>query len=185
MILVDVELRSTWAISEISFVPTGNKPKLKKQEKLNKIPSFHYFQTAEEIQLSTVQKISNNEADTFACKSKHSMKFGENMNGRWQYRFAAHARFSYWDYNILYRKRLVTFRKVCTKQNFNDNWIKENWIVRAEIIAQRVNRYQQIRLQGIYSITGLAQKLCCLAAYWPSCMCWVLTQICSQFSKAV
>ena len=185
MILVDVELRSTWAISEISFVPTGNKPKLKKQEKLNNIPSFHYFQTAEEIQLATVQKISNNEADAFACKSKHSMKFGENMNGRWQYRFAVHARFSYWDYNILYRKRLVTFRKVCTKQNFSDNWIKENWIVRTEIIAQRVNRYQQIRLQGIYSITGLAQKLCCLAAYWPSCMCWVLTQICSQFSKAV
>ena len=49
---------------------------------------------------------SNNSTKSSADKLKHLIKFAENINGKWVYRFASHPRFAYWAYNILYRRIL-------------------------------------------------------------------------------
>ena len=59
----------------------------------------------------------NNLTDTFANKLKHLIKFAERINGRWVYRFAAHPRFAYWAYNILYRRRILGQGSYFLKQN--------------------------------------------------------------------
>ena len=65
----------------------------------------------------TVRNISENETESFALKIKHLIKFGEKINNVWKYRFASHPRFSYWAYNILYRKRLLGQGNFFIKQN--------------------------------------------------------------------
>ena len=52
---------------------------------------------------ATLRSISQNDTESFSQKVKHLIKFGEKVNGKWVYRFAAHPRFGYWAYNILYR----------------------------------------------------------------------------------
>ena len=47
----------------------------------------------------TIRSISDSDTDSFAQELKHSMKFAENINGKWVYRFAAHPRFGYWACN--------------------------------------------------------------------------------------
>ena len=39
------------------------------------------------------------------------------MNGKWQYRFAAHPRFAYWAFNMLQRHRLLSQGSIFLKQN--------------------------------------------------------------------
>ena len=55
---------------------------------------------------ATNRNIAENETKAFAPKIKDLIKFAENINGKWIYRFAAHPRFPYWSYNMLYRRRL-------------------------------------------------------------------------------
>ena len=38
---------------------------------------------------------------------KHLIKFAENLNGKWVYRFASHPRFPYWAFNMIHRKRAL------------------------------------------------------------------------------
>ena len=38
---------------------------------------------------------------------RHLIKFAENVNGKWVYRFACHPRFFYWAFNMIQRKGLL------------------------------------------------------------------------------
>ena len=44
---------------------------------------------------------------SFAEKAKHSLNFGEKIDGKWVYRFDSHPRIGFWAYNILYCRRLL------------------------------------------------------------------------------
>lgn len=48
---------------------------------------------------------------------KHLIKFAENINGKWVYRFASHPRFSYWAFNMIQRKRTLQQSGIFLKQN--------------------------------------------------------------------
>ena len=48
---------------------------------------------------------------------KHLLKFAENIDGKWVYRFASHPRFSYWAFNMLLRKRTLQQTGMFLKQN--------------------------------------------------------------------
>ena len=48
---------------------------------------------------------------------KHLLKFGENKNGKWVYRFATHPRFAYWALNMIQRKRILQQTGMFLKQN--------------------------------------------------------------------
>ena len=48
---------------------------------------------------------------------KHLIKFAENCNGKWVYRFASHPRFSYWAFNMIQRKRILQQSGIFLKQN--------------------------------------------------------------------
>ena len=48
---------------------------------------------------------------------KHPIKFGENIDGKWVYRFATHPRFAYWNFNMLLRKRTLEQTGIFLKQN--------------------------------------------------------------------
>ena len=48
---------------------------------------------------------------------KHLLKFAENIDGKWVYRFASHPRFSYWAFNMLLRKRILEQTGMFLKQN--------------------------------------------------------------------
>lgn len=43
----------------------------------------------------------------FAEKAKHSLNFGEKIDGKWVYRFESHPRIRFWVYNILYCRLLL------------------------------------------------------------------------------
>ena len=58
-----------------------------------------------------------NFTDAFASKLKHLIKFSERINDKWFYRFAAHPRFAYWAYKILYRRRIIGQGSYFLKQN--------------------------------------------------------------------
>ena len=45
------------------------------------------------------------------------LKFGEQRNGKWHFRFAAHPSFAYWAFNILYRKRILSKGNLYVKRN--------------------------------------------------------------------
>ena len=64
-----------------------------------------------------IYNTSDNITETFALKLKHLIKFGENIDGKWVYRFASHPRFGYWAYNILYRGRILGQGSFFLKQN--------------------------------------------------------------------
>ena len=48
---------------------------------------------------------------------KHLIKFAENIDGKWVYRFASHPRFSYWAFNMIQRMRTLQQSGVFLKQN--------------------------------------------------------------------
>ena len=48
---------------------------------------------------------------TFLSKVQRLIKFAENIEGKWIYRFASHPRFSYWALNMIQRQR--TFTAIC------------------------------------------------------------------------
>lgn len=50
-------------------------------------------------------------------KIKHLIMFAEKKGGKWQYRFAAHARFACWAFNMLQRNRLLSQGSTFLKQN--------------------------------------------------------------------
>lgn len=52
-----------------------------------------------------------------AERIKHLIRFAENKNGKWIYRFASHPRFSYWAFNMTQRKRALEQSGIFLKQN--------------------------------------------------------------------
>ena len=64
-----------------------------------------------------LRNISSNDLDSFASKVRHLLKFGEKKEGKWYYRFAAHPRFAYWAFNMLYRKRILSKGNLYVKRN--------------------------------------------------------------------
>ena len=56
----------------------------------------------------------------FPKKIKHLIKFAEFANGKLVYRFAKHARFSYWALNMIQRKRALQQTGIYLKQNPGD-----------------------------------------------------------------
>lgn len=48
---------------------------------------------------------------------KHLIKFAENVENRWIYRFASHPRFSYWAFDMIVRKRSLQQTGIFLKQN--------------------------------------------------------------------
>ena len=57
---------------------------------------------------------------TLGDKVKHLIKFTENINGEWVYRFASHPRFAYWAFNMIQRHRLLGQGSIFLKQNPNE-----------------------------------------------------------------
>ena len=57
---------------------------------------------------------------TLGEKVKHLIKFAENINGEWVYRFARHPRFAYWAFNMIQRHRLLGQGSIFLKQNPNE-----------------------------------------------------------------
>ena len=68
--------------------------------------------------MPTVIKISEHETNAFAYKLKYLIKFGENVNGKRRYSFAAHPRFGYWDYNNIMWKTFISSLKFLNKSRF-------------------------------------------------------------------
>jgi hypothetical protein len=54
---------------------------------------------------------------TFLSKVQHLIKFAENIEGKWIYRFASHPRFSYWALNMIQRQRTLQQSAIFLKQN--------------------------------------------------------------------
>ena len=52
-----------------------------------------------------------------AERVKHLLRFGENRDGKWVYRFASHPRFAYWALNMNQRKRILQQTGIFLKQN--------------------------------------------------------------------
>ena len=52
-----------------------------------------------------------------AERVKHLLRFGENIDGKWLYRFASHPRFAYWALNMIQRKRILHQTGIFLKQN--------------------------------------------------------------------
>lgn len=48
---------------------------------------------------------------------RYLLKFAENIDGKWVYRFTSHPRFSYWAFNMLLRKRTLQQTGMFLKQN--------------------------------------------------------------------
>ena len=48
---------------------------------------------------------------------KRLLRFGENIDGKWLYRFASHPRFAYWALNMIQRKRILQQTDIYLKQN--------------------------------------------------------------------
>ena len=48
---------------------------------------------------------------------KHLLKYAENKDGKWTYRFASHPKFSYWAFNMIERKRILQQTGIFLKQN--------------------------------------------------------------------
>lgn len=54
---------------------------------------------------------------TLQDRIKHLLKFAENSDEKWVYRFANHPRFSYWSLNMILRKRTLQQTRIFLKQN--------------------------------------------------------------------
>ncbi|XP_066921730.1 uncharacterized protein [Clytia hemisphaerica] len=63
------------------------------------------------------RSIAKSDTESFSEKIKHLIKFAEMIDGKWVYRFAAHPRFGFWAYNMLYRRRLLGQGSFYLKQN--------------------------------------------------------------------
>ena len=75
---------------------------------------------------STRRLISKSDTECFSEKIKHLIKFAEFIEGKWIFRFAAHPRFGFWAYNMLYRRRLLVVREFKPKKHclWEKNFIK-------------------------------------------------------------
>ena len=56
----------------------------------------------------------------FPAKVKHLIKFADFVDGKFEYRFASHPRFSYWALNMIQRKRALQQTGIYLKQNPGD-----------------------------------------------------------------
>lgn len=64
-----------------------------------------------------IREIASGELNSFAYKIKHLLKFAENIDGQWEFRFAKHPRFAYWAFNMLYRRRILSRGNLYVKRN--------------------------------------------------------------------
>ena len=53
----------------------------------------------------------------FGNQIQHLLKYSENIDGKWVYRFSSHPRFSYWALNMIQRKRAIQQTSIFLKQN--------------------------------------------------------------------
>ena len=53
----------------------------------------------------------------FGNRIQHLLKYSENIDGKWVYRFSSHPRFSYWALNMIQRKRAIQQTSIFLKQN--------------------------------------------------------------------
>ena len=54
---------------------------------------------------------------SLADRVKHLLKFGEQKEGKWVYRFSSHPRFAHWAFNMIQRKGILQQTGVFLKQN--------------------------------------------------------------------
>ena len=52
-----------------------------------------------------------------AERVQHLLRFGENIDGKWLYRFASHPRFAYWALHMIQRKGILQQTGIFLKQN--------------------------------------------------------------------
>ena len=57
---------------------------------------------------------------TLGDKVKHLIKFAENINGEWVYRFERHPRFAYWAFNMIQRHRLLSQGSIFLQQHLGE-----------------------------------------------------------------
>ena len=82
-------------------------------------PSLFPDTKGDPTNLSLQREIASSETQSFSEKIKHLIKFAE-QKGNLYYRFAAHPRFAFWAYNMLYRRRLLGQGSFYIKQNPSD-----------------------------------------------------------------
>ena len=70
---------------------------------------------------SLIREIASSDTESFAQKLKHLLKFGELINGKWHFRFAAQPRFALWTFNILYRKIILSKGNLYVLRNPGDS----------------------------------------------------------------
>ncbi|XP_066922146.1 uncharacterized protein [Clytia hemisphaerica] len=67
--------------------------------------------------LALERTIASNELENFSLKIRHLLKFCDVNDDNYFYRFAAHPRFAYWAFNILYRRRILSRGNLYIKRN--------------------------------------------------------------------
>ncbi len=78
---------------------------------------------------------------------KHLLKFAELINGKWEYRFANHPRFSYWAFNMIHRKRILQQSGIFLKQNPGEAHLTINELREmaasnnSDVFVAKVSRY--------------------------------------------
>ena len=78
---------------------------------------------------------------------KHLLKFAENIDGKWVYRFANHPRFSYWAFNMIQRKRILQQSGIFLKQNPGEAHLTIDELCEmaasnnANVLVSKVSRY--------------------------------------------
>lgn len=95
---------------------------------------------------------------TLGEKIKHLIKYGEKINGKWQYRFSAHPRFAYWAFNMLQRHRLLSQGSIFLKQNPSESHMS------AEQLKQMLtsNTYSNV----LSKLMHYAKNVTGSPAYW-------------------
>ena len=95
---------------------------------------------------------------TLSDKIKHLIKFAEQKNNGWMYRFANHPRFSYWALNMIHRKQILQQTGIFLKQNPGENHLS------MEELREMVTNNE-----GNLVMTKLSRYICNITgsdAYW-------------------
>ena len=70
--------------------------------------------------LSLQREVASNETESLSEKIKQLFKFAKQKGNQWYSRFAPHPRFTFWAYNMLYRRRRLGHGNIYIKQNPGD-----------------------------------------------------------------
>ena len=100
---------------------------------------------------NTIRDLGLNETEIFSSKLKHLIKFGEKRDGKWCYRFAAHPRFAYWAYNMLFRRRLLGQGNFYLKQH--GDYLPDLEELR-EMAANDSSKFMNVLMHYAKNVTG-------------------------------